>query len=126
MDGTLQIPKVPVEREGSLWPSDEYDQQIAKLRQCAGEKIYLLEVNFSEIYITLSHVGQALTLLDIIEFPKPDPGKYLYPHMLVTEDGRGINLGRIARVSVKQPFMPEEEDIIYKEMFLLQHLATKK
>jgi len=64
-----------------------------------------------------------LTLLDIIDFPKPDPEKYLYPHMLITEDGRGINLGRVARVSINQPFMPESDEIVYQEEFILKQLA---
>ena len=123
MTSTLQIPKIPIEREGCIWPSDEYDNQVVQLRQCVGQEIYLLEVNFSDIYITLSQIGRALTLLDIIDFSKPDPEKYLYPHMLVTDDGRGINLGRVARVSLNQPFKPEEKDIIYQEKFLLRQLA---
>ncbi|MDH5571408.1 MAG: hypothetical protein OEY89_06555 [Gammaproteobacteria bacterium] len=123
MGGTVQVSKTHLERNGSIWPSIEYNNQVAQLRQCAGQQIYLLEVNLSEIYITLTHIGRSLTLLDVIDFPNPDPEKYLYPHMLITDDGRGINLGRVARVSLNQPFMPEEKDIVYQEPFLLQRLA---
>ncbi|MCW9023124.1 MAG: hypothetical protein OQK73_00440 [Gammaproteobacteria bacterium] len=123
MDSTLKIPKMPIEREGCLWPSKEYDEQVNYLKQSIGQDIYLLEVNYSDIYITLSQIGRAHNLLDVIDFPSPDPEKYLYPHMIITDDGRGLNLGRVARITVNHAFMPEEEDIIYREHFMLKQLA---
>ncbi len=53
-----------------------------------------------------------LTLLGIVDFPRPDPYKQLYPHLLIFEDGRGLNLGHIARVSLKA-FSPEPHDLLY-------------
>jgi hypothetical protein len=123
MDGTLKIPKMPIEREGCLWPSQEYDEQIELLKNAIGEEIYILEVNVSDIYITLTQIGRSHRLLDVIDFSQPDPEKFLFPHMIITDDGRGVNLGRVARVTLNHAFMPETEDVIYKEHFLLKQLA---
>lgn len=123
MDETLKIPKMPIEREGCLWPSPEYDKQVEQLRNSIGKEIYLLEVNVGDIYITLTQIGRSLRLLDIVDFPEPDPEKYLFPHMIITDDGRGTNLGRVARITLNHAFMPETDDIVYKEHYLLKQLA---
>lgn len=43
--------------------------------------------------------GTPYELLGVIDFPRPDPA-------------RGLNLGRIARVS-RRPFEPEPADVLY-------------
>ena len=36
-------------REGSLWPSDEYDEQVRLLRRNTGKSIYIVEITITEI-----------------------------------------------------------------------------
>jgi hypothetical protein len=36
----------------------------------------------------------------------------LAPHLILLDDGRGVNLGRIARIS-RRPFQPAAEDVLY-------------
>jgi hypothetical protein len=64
--------------------------------------------------------GETRVLLDVVAFPRPDPSNHLYPHMLVLDDGRGINLGRIARVTANRAFAPDKTDVLYGNR-ALQH-----
>ena len=58
-------------------------------------------------------------LLDVIDFPRPEPANGIAPHMIILGDGRGINLGQIARVSVNNAFNPSDSDILYRDSFLM-------
>ena len=109
-------------REGCLWPSDEYDDQITLLRDNIGKSIYIVEIKLTDINLAVTMQGRATVLLDVIPFPAPDPEQRLYPHMLLLHDGRGLNLGRVARVTTGRAFDPDPEDIIYQEQQLLRNL----
>lgn len=109
-------------REGSLWPSDEYDEQVLQLRQNLGKPIYIVEIKVTDINIAVTMQGKSMILLDLIAFPAPDPAKRLYPHMLLLNDGRGLNLGRVARITMGRPFDPSPEDILFQEHQLLKSL----
>jgi len=75
-------------REGSIWPSDEYDNQITQLRRNIGKPIYIVELKVTDINLAVVMQGRAVILLDVIAFPAPDPERRLYPHMLLLSDGR--------------------------------------
>lgn len=109
-------------REGSLWPSDEYDEQVQQLRQNIGEAIYIVEIKVSDINLAVTMQGKPMVLLDVLSFPAPDPAKRLYPHMLLLDDGRGLNLGRVARITMGRPFDPSPEEILFQERQLLKSL----
>ena len=109
-------------REGSLWPSDEYDQQIAQLRRNIGAAIYIVEIKITDINLAVVMQGRAVILLDVITYPVPDPERRLYPHMLLLSDGRGLNLGRVARITMGRPFDPAPEHILFQEHQLLKSL----
>jgi len=109
-------------REGSLWPSDEYDNQITQLRRNIGKPIYIVEIKITDINLAVVMQGRAVILLDVIAFPASDPERRLYPHMLLLNDGRGLNLGRVARITMGRAFDPDPEDIVYQEHQLLKRL----
>ena len=96
-----------------LWPSAADHQQVAQLRQAVGEPVFLAELHDTAINAGVRFSDQPFVLLDIIDYPQPDPYRQLCPHMLILDDGRGINLGRIVRVSRKQAFGPAEGDILF-------------
>jgi len=110
---------VPV---GDFWPSDAYDEQIQLLQKNTGSDIYIVEVIFNDINIAVNMDSKPIKLLDVIKFKGHDPQRRLYPHMLILEDGRGLNLGWIARISCNKPFDPEPQDILYLESTLLEQL----
>lgn len=97
-----------------LWPPAEYHQQVAQLRQSVGEPVFLVELHDTAINAGVKFSDQPFVLLAIIDYPQPDPYRQLCPHMLILDDGRGVNLGRIVRVSRKQAFGPAEEDILFR------------
>ncbi len=109
-------------QEGCLWPSDEYDQQVRQLRSNIGKSIYIVEIKLTDINLAVTMQGRAVILLDVITFPAPDPGKRLYPHMLLLNDGRGLNLGRVARITIGRAFDPLPEDVLFQEHQLLKTL----
>ena len=109
-------------REGSLWPSDEYDEQVQQLRQSIGKAIYIVEIKVSDINIAVTMQGKPVVMLDVLSFPVPDPVNRLYPHMLLLNDGRGLNLGRVARITMGRPFDPSPEEILFQEHQLLKSL----
>ncbi|MDZ7661298.1 hypothetical protein [Thiohalophilus sp.] len=108
------------QHEGYLWPSADYDRQLASVRDMIGESIYLVLIKPSDINLAVTLENKPVTLLDVVDFPAPDPARRLYPHMLILSDGRGINLGHIARLSYKQAFSPNAEQIIYQQDALLK------
>ena len=122
----LVLSGVDLLREGSLWPSDEYDNQITQLRRNIGKPIYIVELKITDINLAVVMQGRAVILLDVIAFPAPDPEKRLYPHMLLLNDGRGLNLGRVARITMGRPFDPSPEEILFQEQQLLKGLLFQE
>ena len=108
--------------DASLWPSAEYDRQLDRLRDAVGQPVYSVEVTGSEIQMTVPLGNWPAVLLSVIDLLAADPVKRLYPHMVVLDDGRGLNLGWIARISRQQPFDPAPAQILYQERRLLQQL----
>lgn len=95
-----------------LWPSPEYFQYLERLKQAIGSEVFIAEINVTAINLGVKLCDTPLTLLAIVDFPKPDPYKQLCPHLLIFDDGRGINLGHIARISV-QAFNPQPQQLLY-------------
>jgi len=109
-------------REGSIWPSDEYDAQVLQLRKNLGKPIYIVELKVTDINLAVVMQGRPLLLLDVIAFPAPDPEQRLYPHILLLSDGRGLNLGRVIRITTGRPFDPVPENILFQEHQLIKNL----
>jgi hypothetical protein len=121
-DSSLVVPTAEELFSGGLWPSHDYDRQLRQLREHLGQTVFLVEVKFSDINIAVMLDNKPHVLLQVIDFPAPDPSRRLYPHMLVLDDGRGVNLGWIARVTREQPFDPEPEQVLFQEQRLISHL----
>jgi hypothetical protein len=45
---------------------------------------------------------------------------------LILSDGRGVNLGHIARISRKRAFNPDADHIVYQQDSLLRHLLFQE
>jgi hypothetical protein len=97
----------PTDTHAGLWPSADYHGQVERLRAAVGETIYLAELRDTE------------TQLGVLDFPRPDPVRGLAPHLVLLDDGRGVNLGRIARIS-RRPFQPAADEVLY-----LDHAADR-
>jgi hypothetical protein len=106
----------------AVWPSRGYARQVARLRRAIGRPVFIVELTFSGLAVGAVYHGEPRVLLDITAFPRPDPSNGLYPHMLVLDDGRGINLGRIARVSVNHAFDPDPADVLFSDRALQRKL----
>lgn len=102
----------------TVWPSRSYARQVATLQRRIGQPIYIVELTFNGLAVGAVCHGEPRVLLDIVAFARPDPSNHLYPHMLVLDDGRGINLGRIARVTVNRAFTPDKTDVLYGDRAL--------
>lgn len=124
------------EYSGRLWPSADYHHQVECLRAAIGETIYLVELCETHIKLSVHVSDRGYELLDVIDFPRPDPERGLAPHLILLDDGRGVNLGRIARISYR-PFQPAPEEVLYldreadqKLLFadrrLSQHFITER
>ena len=107
--------------DAGLWPSADYHRQVERLRNAVGEIIYLVELVESAIQLGVHISGAPYELLGVIDFPRPDPTRGLTPHLLLLDDGRGVNLGRIARVS-HRPFAPAPADLLYLDHTAAQNL----
>ena len=105
-------PESPEAVIDELWPAPEYFHYLARLRQAVGTPVFIAEINITAINLGVKLSATPLTLLAIVDFPKPDPQKQLYPHLLIFEDGRGINLGHLARISL-QAFNPAPDELLY-------------
>ncbi len=117
----------PANRQSSaLWPSAEYDRQLARLRDAVGENVYLVEARFDAQHVSARMSGTAYELLAIVEFPRPDPARHLYPHVLLLDDGRGINLGRILRVSRDRPYAPSPEACVFENHALYESILPSR
>jgi hypothetical protein len=113
----------PLDRQGAddeagpegLWPSPAYSRQIERLRAAIGETIFLAELNDSAVQLGVRLTDTPFVLLALIDFPRPDPSRGLAPHLVLLDDGRGVNLGRIARISRHRAFSPQPADILYQD-----------
>jgi hypothetical protein len=108
--------------EPAVWPPPDYARQVERLRAAIGETVYTVELTFNGLSVAAVYAGEAHVLLDVADFARPDPSRGLYPHMLVFDDGRGINLGRIARVSLRTAFDPASDDVLYADRQVQQTL----
>jgi hypothetical protein len=104
-----------------LWPSENYCQQVEQLRAWIGQNIYLIELHPSQINLGISITNTAYVLLAVLDFPRPDPSQGLAPHFLLLDDGRGVNLGRIARVTIR-PFSNMPDDILYQDIEISKNI----
>jgi hypothetical protein len=98
--------------DDGLWPGAAYEREVRQLRAAIGETVYLTELCLTETVLAAQVTDQPYLLLDVVDFPRPDPARGLAPHLIVLDDGRGVNLGRIVRVS-RRPFRPAPDDILY-------------
>lgn len=111
---------------GKVWPSQEYARQIERLRWAIGKQVYLLELSFNGVDIAAILKGEPYILLDVLDFPRSDPSRNLYPHIAVFDDGRGINLGRIARITINRAFDPAPRDMLYQQTRITRALLFRK
>jgi len=109
-----------------LWPSLDYSRQVEILKRSVGKRIYLVELRPDDINLGIHLSDTAYELLAVLDFPRPDPASGLAPHLLLLDDGRGINLGRVARVSVDTPFNPPCEQVLYEDRFLMDRLLRRE
>ncbi|MCF7980188.1 MAG: hypothetical protein K9L82_19690, partial [Chromatiaceae bacterium] len=100
--------------EGGLWPSADYQAQVERLRAAVGEQIYLAELRDTEVQLSVQLTDRAYELLGVIDFPRPDPARGLAPHLILLDDGRGVNWGRSARTS-RHPFQPDDDQLLYHD-----------
>jgi hypothetical protein len=113
-------------REASaLWPSPNYRMQLEQLRGAVGERIFIAELRDTETKLGVRITDQAYELLAVADFPRPNPGRGLAPHMIILDDGRGLNLGRIARIS-RRAFNPGPADILYLDQRAEQTLLFRE
>lgn len=104
--------------DSALWPSAEYDEQLARLRSAVGETVYLVEARIGVQHVSARMSGSPHVLLAIVDFPCPDPARHLYPHVLLLDDGRGVNLGRILRISRDRPYDPPPDACLFENRTL--------
>jgi len=95
-----------------LWPSADYHRQLERLRGAIGETVYLAELRETDVQLGVRLTDRPYQLLGLVDFPRPDPVRGLAPHLILLDDGRGVNLGRIARIS-RRPFQPDASDLLY-------------
>lgn len=113
-------------RLDELWPTADYLRQVEALRAAIGKTVYLIELAATPISLGVRQTGQGHVLLDVITFPRPNPANGLAPHMIILDDGRGINLGQIIRISLDQPFDPSSAKIVYQDEELRQQLLLRE
>ena len=118
-------PHGPGDAAGHLWPSPDYHRQVERLRAAVGETIYLVELAVTEVQLGIRLTGQPYCLLGVLDFPRPDPTKGLAAHLILLDDGRGLNLGRIARITCNRPFSPTPADILFQDERALQELLFR-
>lgn len=112
--------------DGNIWPSADYDQQIERLRAAIGQQVFLIELKQTDINIAIHHTDKAYELLAVIDYPRPDPEKGLFPHNILLDDGRGVNLGRIARITIDSAFSPNESSILFEEKTRFNQLTSSQ
>lgn len=105
-----------------LWPAPEYWRQVEALRELIGQPVYVVEIETTEINAGVHFPSKPLVLLAIMDFPQPDPYRQLCPHMLVLDDGRGVNLGRVARVTRNSAYAPPREDVLFNNREFIENV----
>jgi hypothetical protein len=114
------------QRPGELWPSAAYSRQVETLRAAVGRTVFLVELAATPIHLGIRQTGQPHVLVDVIDFSRPDPARGLAPHMIVLDDGRGINLGQLLRISLERPFDPSPTQVLYQDDELRQQLLLRE
>lgn len=109
-----------------IWPQANYSEQIKQLKKNIGRKIFIMEAKFSGMHITPIQDAQPYELLAIVPFPKADPTQHLLPHLLVLDDGRGINLGRIIRITIESAYTMASEQTLFNNLSLKKMLIHEK
>lgn len=110
----------------ALWPSPEYDRQVSLLTRAIGERVYIVEAHIDTLHITARFSSTVHELLALVDFPRPDPARRLYPHLLLLDDGRGINLGRILRVSRTSAYATAARDCLFEDRTLYPRVLPKE
>lgn len=100
---------------GRLWPSPDYSHQVERLKAAVGETVYLAEIDATEVQLGVRITGKPYVLLGVVDFPRPDPVRGLAPHLILLDDGRGVNLGRILRLSVGHAFAPAPGEVLFQD-----------
>jgi hypothetical protein len=109
----------------TIWPPEDYYRQLEYLKKKLNQAVYIVPIHQNQNSLTFSMNNKSIRLIAIIDYPLPDPENHIFPHMLVFDDGTGINLGRVARVSINHPFNPGKKDIIYADEKLVNSLMLK-
>jgi hypothetical protein len=108
--------------DGGLWPSPDYVRQMEALRAAVGETVFVAELELTDVQLGARLTDKPYVLLGVVDFPRPDPARGLAPHLVLLDDGRGVNLGRIARITRSRPFSPAPDDVVYQDRPVLQEL----
>ncbi len=111
-----------INSNGQIWPTEKYYQQLEQLYKIVNQAVYIIPLHQSQTALTFSISSKPLTLIAIVDYPLADPENHIYPHILIFDDGTGLNLGRILRVSINRAFNPDKEDIIYCDNKIQQTL----
>ncbi|MEY6431848.1 aminotransferase class V-fold PLP-dependent enzyme [Thioalkalicoccus limnaeus] len=125
----LPAPAIPVDDDAAgsrLWPSPDYSRQVKRLRAAVGETVYIAELDASDMQLGVRISDRPYVLLGVVDFPRPDPVRGLAPHCILLDDGRGVNLGRIARVSVGHAFGPTPAEILFQDRDTLQAVLFRE
>lgn len=112
--------------DGNIWPSSNYNEQIERLKAAIGQRVFLVELKQTDINMAIHHTDKAYELLAVIDYPRPDPEKGLFPHNILLDDGRGVNLGRIARITIDSAFSPEPGSILFEETTQFNKLTSSQ
>ena len=118
----LNKSKQKINSNGQLWPTEKYYQQLEQLHKIVNQAVYIIPLHQSQTSLTFSISSKPVNLIAIVDYPLPDPENHIYPHMLIFDDGMGLNLGRILQVSINTAFNPDKEDIIYCDNKMQQTL----
>ena len=110
------------EQDEQLWPAAEYYKQITRLKQAVGKMVFIAELKDTAINAGVNFSDTPLVLLDVIAYPEPDPYRRLCPHMLILNDGRGVNLGRVVRVTINQAFGPTHNDVLFQNTDFIEEV----
>jgi hypothetical protein len=97
----------PFKVEGVIWPSQEYYEQVSRLSEHVGERLYI----FSGLGINPEHkILEGIIRID--EQMLYDQGTMpLLPHTLLLEENRMINLTAVTHISLRYGY-PTHRDAI--------------